>query len=68
LAFPPPYSPELNPQEHICDELREKFFANKIFKSLNTVMDNAVKVLQALEGLPDKIKSISHRVWILNPA
>jgi len=67
LAFLPPYSPELNPQEQIWDELREKFFANKIFKSLTAVMDNAVKALQALEGLPDKIKSISHRDWILNP-
>jgi len=68
LAFLPPYSPELNPQEQIWDELREKFFANKIFKSLDAVIDNAVKALQALEWLPDKIKSISHRAWILNPA
>ena len=68
LAFLPPYSPELNPQEQIWDELREKFFANKTFKSLNTVMDNAVKALQTLEGLPEKIRSISHRDWILNPS
>ena len=67
LAFLPPYSPELNPQEQIWDELREKFFVNKIFKSLPAVMDNAVKALQALEKLPDKIKSISHRDWILKP-
>ena len=67
LAFLPPYSPELNPQEQIWDELREKFFANKTFKSLNTVMDNAVKALQTLEGLPEKTRSISHRDWILNP-
>jgi len=68
LAFLPPYSPELNPQEQIWDELREKFFANKIFKSLNAVMDNAVKALQTLERLPGRIKSISHRDWILNPS
>ena len=67
LAYLPPYSPELNPQEQIWDELREKFFVNKAFKSLNAVMDNAVKALRILEGLPDKIKSISHRHWILNP-
>jgi len=67
LAFLPPYSPELNPQEQIWDELREKFFANKVFKSLNAVMDNAVNALQALERLPDKIKSISGWDWILNP-
>jgi hypothetical protein len=30
LLFLPPYSPELNPQEHLWDELREKFFHNRI--------------------------------------
>lgn len=25
----PPYAPELNPQEHVWDELREKFFHNR---------------------------------------
>jgi transposase len=29
LLFLPPYSPELNPQEHGWDELREKCFHNK---------------------------------------
>ena len=67
LAFLPPYSPELNPQEQIWDELREKFFANKTFKTLDAVMDKAVEALQLLERLPDKIKSIAHRAWIFNP-
>jgi len=30
LAFLPPYSPELNPQEQIWDELREKFFVTEV--------------------------------------
>ena len=68
LAFLPPYSPELNPQEQIWDELREKFFANKTFKTLNAVMDKAMEALQLLEGLPDRMKSIAHRDWMLNPA
>jgi hypothetical protein len=29
----PPYAPELNPQEHVWDELREKEFPNRIFNS-----------------------------------
>ena len=29
-------------------------------------MDKAVEALQLLEGLPDKIKSIAHREWVLN--
>jgi hypothetical protein len=30
-------------------------------------MDNAVKGLQALESVPEKIRSLTHRNWILNP-
>jgi transposase len=29
LIFLPPYSPELNPVEHLWDEIREKWFPNK---------------------------------------
>jgi transposase len=67
IAFLPPYSPDLNPQEQIWDELREKFFRNRTFESLEAVMDNAVKGLQALESVPEKIRSLTHRNWILNP-
>ena len=30
LLFLPPYSPELNPQEHLWDELREKHVHNRV--------------------------------------
>ena len=66
LAYLPPYSPELNPQEQIWDELREKFFANKLFKTLEAVMDAATKGLQAMERSPERLKNIAHRDWILN--
>jgi transposase len=67
LGFLPPYSPELNPQEQVWDELREKFFCNRAFKSLDAVIDNAVKGLQFLESFPAKIKSLTLRSWMLNP-
>ncbi len=35
----PAYSPELNPVEHIWDELREKYFHNRIFPSLEALID-----------------------------
>jgi len=34
----PPYSPELNPVEHLWDELREKEFANRVFETLGAVI------------------------------
>ena len=33
----PSYSPELNPQEHLWDELREKEFPNRVFSDLASV-------------------------------
>ena len=34
----PPYAPELNPQEHVWDELREKEFPNRVFADLQSVL------------------------------
>jgi hypothetical protein len=42
----PPYSPELNPVEHIWDEIREKYFLNRVFESLDTLEDHLVVVLK----------------------
>jgi len=66
LAYLPPYSPELNPEEHIWDELREKFFGNKLFKTLKAVIDTAAKGLRIMEKSPERLKSLTHRDWILN--
>ena len=33
----PPYAPELNPMEHVWDELREKFLHNRVFQSLDAL-------------------------------
>ena len=67
IAFLPPYSPDLNPQEQIWDELREKYFANRLFKTLQAVIDAAAAGLQAMEQNREKMKSLTQRQWILNP-
>jgi transposase len=66
LAFLPPYSPDLNPQEQIWDEIREKFFGNRLFKSLQAVIDTAVRGLQHLENIPEMVQKLTHRDWILH--
>ncbi|MFW6152482.1 MAG: transposase [Verrucomicrobiota bacterium] len=38
----PPYSPELNPVEHLWDEIREKRFANRVFDSMGAVIAQAL--------------------------
>jgi transposase len=59
LHFLPPYSPQLNPQEHLWDELREKGFHNKAFDSLTALEDVLVTQLLALENNPTLAKSIT---------
>ena len=68
LQILPPYSPELNPQEHLWDELREKYFHNKVFDSLDALEDQLADGLRALEFDPETIKSISAWDWIINAA
>ena len=62
----PPYSPQCNPVEHIWDEIREKWFANRVFNSLDAVEDNLVTALRLLETSRDKIKNITGFDWIIN--
>jgi len=66
LLFLPPYSPELNPQEHLWDELREKHFHNRVFDSLGALEDHLVSALHNLENVPDRVKSITGWNWIIN--
>ena len=49
LSFLPPYSPELNPAEHLWDCIRENWFPNKKFNSLDAVEDTLVEALISLE-------------------
>ena len=66
LQILPPYSPELNPQEHLWDELREKYFHNKVFDSLDALEDQLADSLRALEFDPETVKSISAWDWIIS--
>jgi transposase len=62
----PPYSPELNPVEHLWDELREKAFHNRVFKSLDALENHLAFHLRALENNPDQVRSIVAWPWIIN--
>ena len=62
----PPYAPELNPVEHIWDELREKCFHNKVFDSLNALEDDLAFGLLAMENTPEVVKSIAAWPWIID--
>jgi transposase len=61
--FQPPYSPELNPVEHIWHHIRETYnFKNKTFNSMKEVEDSLVIALKELDK--ETVKSISRFKWI----
>lgn len=60
------YSPELNLVEHIWDDLREKYFHNRAFDSLDALKDHLVVALQAFETDHARTKSITAWPWIIN--
>jgi transposase len=62
----PPYSPELNPVEHLWEELREKYFYNRVFDSLDALEDNLVQGLNALENNAKTVQSICNWGWIIS--
>lgn len=55
----PAYSPELNPVEHIWDELREKYFHNRIFSSLELLIDVLCQGLNALADDTERLRSLT---------
>src|SRR4051812_17152199 len=52
----PPYSPELNPTEHLWDYIREqKDFNNHLFESMDQLEDHLETVLKDLPGRTHKM-------------
>lgn len=65
LLFLPPYSPQLNPVEHLWKEVREKYFANTVFNSLDAVENHLMEALTFMNQTPDMVKSFSGFDWII---
>jgi transposase len=61
----PPYSPELNPQENIWDEIREKIFKNYALKSMNDVYDKLEEAVFYIDRNPKLVKSITSFPYIV---
>lgn len=45
IIFLPAYSPDLNPVEHLWEHIREKYFWNRSWKSLDALEDTLSKAL-----------------------
>jgi putative transposase len=55
----PAYSPELNPVEHIWEELREKYFHNRLFSSLDRLIEVLCQGLTALADDAERLRSLT---------
>ncbi|MFA4943705.1 MAG: IS630 family transposase [Lentisphaeria bacterium] len=60
----PPYSPELNPVEHIWDEMREKFFANKIFNTMTKCVAQIEQAVACISSWTDGMRKLTEWPWI----
>ena len=59
LLLLPAHSPELNPVEHIWDELREKNFHNHNFNSLDEVEERLCAGLNHLASNSERVRSLT---------
>ena len=62
----PPYSPQLNPQEHLWDEIREKEFPNRVFADMSGVRQQLESGLPRLAADTDRLRSITAWPWIVS--
>jgi hypothetical protein len=60
----PPWSPQLNPAEHVWDEVREKWFANRRFESMDQLEQQLVAGLASLEADALRMASLTGFDWI----
>lgn len=65
FMYLPPYSPELNPAEHLWEYLRvKKGFNNNVFNSLQEVEDKLSKSLYEMMNEQDEMKSLCNFNWL----
>src|SRR2546430_9410377 len=66
LLYLPPYSPELNPNENLWDEIREKIFKNYALKSMDEVRAKLRQAVLYIERNPNLVRSITSFPYIVN--
>ena len=66
ITFLPPYSPQLNPVEHLWKEIREKYFGNHVFKSIDAVENQLMKALTQMNNDSECVKSFAGFKWIID--
>jgi len=63
LVYLPPYSPELNPVEHLWSYVRDNYFGNRVFHKLDDVVDKLCFSLRELHEQTEIVRSLSNFDW-----
>lgn len=58
LIEQPAYSPEVNPVEHLWEDLREKYLHNRLFSSLDSLIDVLCQGLNELTEDKERLRSM----------
>jgi hypothetical protein len=58
LIEQPAYSPEVNPVEHLWEELREKYLHNRLFSSLDLLLEVLCQALNELTEDKERLRSM----------
>jgi transposase len=61
----PPHSPELNPVEPVWDYVREHYFGNRTFRTIERVGARLCRAFRDLDADPDLVRSITGFDWIM---
>lgn len=60
LITQPAHSPELNPVEHLWENIKEKHFYNQVVDSIDAVMDKLCQGLNELISAPETLRSMTY--------
>ena len=66
LILLPAYSPQLNPQENVWDEIREKNFPNRVFSTMEAVHEQLREGLAKFVADSKGVTSLTAWPWIRN--
>jgi len=62
----PAYSPELNPQEHVWDDLREKAFPNRVSTDMEQVITGLKQGLGEMSANASRLQKLTAWPWIVS--
>ena len=65
IIYQPPYSPEVNPVEHLREHIREKHLRNECRPSLDSLENMLEKIVKLLEKSKDIIRKLVGFHWAI---